>query len=61
VAEYFEIPVAGLEGKAVVDPDAAVRVDVDIARRTLPPALFVSGLVYDVDTGLVEVVVPPAG
>jgi carbonic anhydrase len=58
LAEYFEIPVADLEGKAVDDPYAAVRIDVDIARRTLPPSLLVSGLVYDVNTGLIEVVVP---
>ena len=59
LAAYFEIPVADLGGKAVGDPYAAVRVDVDIARRTLPAGLLVSGLVYDVDTGLIEVVVPP--
>lgn len=58
LAEYFEIPVADLEGKAVDDPYAAVRIDVDIARRTLPPSLLVSGLVYDVTTGLIDVVVP---
>ena len=61
LAEYVEIPVADLEGKAVGDPYAAVRIDVDIARGTLPPTLLVSGLVYDVDTGLIEIVVPPEG
>jgi carbonic anhydrase len=60
LAEYFEIPVADLEGKAVNDPYEAVRIDVDIARRTLPPSLRVSGLVYNVNTGSIEVVVPPA-
>src|SRR5262247_2012646 len=44
LAEFFEIPVADLEAKAVGDPYAAVRIDVDIARRTLPPSLRVSGL-----------------
>jgi carbonic anhydrase len=58
LAEYFEIPVSDLEGKAVDDPYAAVRIDVDIARRTLPPSLLVSGLVYDVNTGLIDVVIP---
>ena len=57
-AEFFEIPVADLGAKAVGDPYAAVRIDVDIARRTFPPSLLVSGLVYDVNTGLIEVVVP---
>ena len=57
LAAFFEIPVADLRNKAVDDPYAAVRIDVDMARHKLP-ALLVSGLVYDVDTGLVEVVVP---
>ncbi|HUB41446.1 MAG TPA: carbonic anhydrase [Streptosporangiaceae bacterium] len=60
LAEYFEIPVGDLQGKAVRDPYAAVRIDVDIARRVLPPSLLVAGAVYDVNTGLIEVVVPPA-
>jgi carbonic anhydrase len=57
LAAFFEIPVAELDGRAVDDPYASVRIDVDIARHRLP-ALVVTGLVYDVDTGLVEVVVP---
>jgi carbonic anhydrase len=60
LAEYFEIPVADLDSKAVSDPYAAVRIDVGIARQTFPPSVLVSGLVYDVNTGLVEVVVPSA-
>jgi carbonic anhydrase len=60
LAKYFEIPVEELDAKAVRDPHAAVRIDVDIVRRTLPAGLLVSGLVYDIDTGLVEVVIPPA-
>ena len=60
LAKYFEIPVEELDAKAVRDPHSAVRIDVDIVRRTLPARLVVSGLVYDVDTGLVEVVAPPA-
>jgi carbonic anhydrase len=59
LAEFFEIPVNDLDAKAVSDPYAAVRIDVDIVRRALPAGLLVSGLVYDTDTGLVEVVVPP--
>ena len=59
LAEYFEIPVEQLDTKAVSDPHAAVRIDVDIVRRTLPAGLLVSGLVYDTDTDLMEVVVPP--
>src|SRR5262245_751811 len=57
LAAFFEIPVADLAGKAVDDPYASVRIDVDIARHRLA-SLRISGLVYDVDTGLVAVVVP---
>ena len=60
LAELFGIPVADLERKAVDDPYSAVRIDVDIARRALPAGFAVSGLVYDVDTGLVDITVPPA-
>ena len=56
LAEYFEIAVADLEGKAVGDPYAAVRIDADIARRALTPSILVSGAVYDVSTGLIEIV-----
>ena len=59
LAEFFEIPVTDLHTKAVSDPYAAVRVDVDILRRALPAGLLLSGLVYDTDTGLIEVVVLP--
>jgi carbonic anhydrase len=56
LAEFFEIPVSDLAAKAVSDPHTAVRLDVDIARAASPPSMLISGLVYDVDTGLVEVV-----
>jgi carbonic anhydrase len=59
LAEFFEIAVADLDAKMVNDPRAAVGIDVEIVRRTLPPGLLVSGLVYDTDTGHVEIVVPP--
>jgi carbonic anhydrase len=61
LAAFFEIRVADLASKAVDDPYASVRVDVDIARQKLPQDLLVSGLVYDVDTGRIEVVVPAHG
>ena len=50
-----------LAAKAVADPYAAVRVDAAIARQALPPGRLVSGLVYDVGTGLIEIVDPAAG
>ena len=59
LAEFFEIPVSDLNAKAVSDPYAAVRIDVASSGRSLPAGLLVSGLVYDADNGLVEVVVPP--
>src|SRR5258705_11890164 len=58
LAAFFEIPEADLGSKAVEDPYASVKIDVDMARHRLPPDLLISGLVYDVDTGLIEVVVP---
>jgi carbonic anhydrase len=59
LAEYFEAPTSALGAKAVLDPVAAVRVDVEILRQNLRAGVSVSGLVYDVATGLVDVVVPP--
>jgi|GEM_PF-3920071 len=50
-----------LKAKSVSDPRAAVAVDVAALRAVpeLPNGWLISGLVYDVATGLVEVVVPP--
>jgi carbonic anhydrase len=62
LAHYFQIQEAELKTKAVTDPRAAVAVDVAALRASpvLPGAWLISGLVYDVATGLVEIVVPPA-
>jgi carbonic anhydrase len=62
LAHYFQIQEGELKTKAVTDPRAAVRGDVAALRaiHVLPAAWMLSGLVYDVATGLVEVVVPPA-
>jgi len=62
LASYFGIGKEGLLAKEVTDPHAAVAVDVATLKAipTLPGSWLVSGLVYDVATGLVEVVVPPA-
>ncbi|HUC57913.1 MAG TPA: carbonic anhydrase [Streptosporangiaceae bacterium] len=54
----FLIRAGELDGKAVGDPYAAVRIDAAIARHALPPGRLVSGLVYDVATGLIEIVDP---
>jgi carbonic anhydrase len=62
LTRYFQIQEAELKAKALTDPRAAVVVDVTSLRAipALPGEWLVSGLVYDVATGLVEVVVPPA-
>ena len=59
---YFGIRQEELSAKAITDPCAAVAVDVAALKAipALPGSWLVSGLVYDVTTGLVEVVVPPA-
>ncbi|MGW1045045.1 carbonic anhydrase [Streptomyces sp. NPDC002547] len=63
LANDFDIPVEALDGKAVMDPVAAVRLDVGVLKEVLStrmPTGLVTGLVYDVETGLIEVVVPAA-
>ena len=61
LAQFFQIPQEQVDAKAVPDPRAAVTVDVAFLRSipALPGDWLVSGLVYDVATGLVEVVIPP--
>ena len=62
LASYFQIPEAELKTKSITDPRAAVAADVAQLRAipALPGQWLISGLVYDVATGLVEVVAPPA-
>ena len=62
LAHYFQIPEAELKTKTVTDPRAAVAADVASLRAipALPSEWLISGLVYDVATGLVEIVAPPA-
>jgi carbonic anhydrase len=62
LARFFQIQEGDLKAKAVTDPRVSVAVDVALLRTipALPGAWLVSGLVYDVATGLVEIVVPPA-
>lgn len=61
LASYFGTGQAELETKAVTEPHAAVTGDVAAlkANPALPGEWLVSGLVYDVTTGLVETVVAP--
>jgi carbonic anhydrase len=62
LTHYFQIQEAELKTKWISDPRMAVAVDVAALRAipALPGEWLISGLVYDVETGLVEIVVPPA-
>lgn len=62
LAGYFQVPESELASKSVLDPRAAVALDVQTLRavEALPAGWLVSGLVYDVKTGLLETVVPAA-
>ena len=60
LAEYFEISTDELDDKAVSDPYASVEVDTAVLHHgPLPSSFAVSGLVYDVETGRVKVIVAP--
>jgi carbonic anhydrase len=62
LTRYFQMQEGELQKKKVTDPRAAVAIDVALLRAIpeLPREWLISGLVYDVATGLVEIVVPPA-
>jgi len=62
LAKFFQVDESELAGKSVLDPYASVAIDVAVLRGVpaLPANWLLSGLVYDVSTGLVKVVVPPA-
>ncbi|MGA8409718.1 MAG: carbonic anhydrase [Candidatus Acidiferrales bacterium] len=62
LANYFQIPESEVAAKAVTNPRASVALDVAALRAipALPGAWLLSGLMYDVATGLVEVIVPQA-
>ncbi len=62
LAKHFNVEPAGLEAMAVTDPYKSVAVDVAAlkANPNLPSGILVTGIVYDVATGKIEIVVPPA-
>jgi carbonic anhydrase len=62
LAKNLGVDPADLDNLAIADPYAAVAIDVAAlkANPQLPGGFLVTGMVYDVDTGKVEVVVPPA-
>jgi carbonic anhydrase len=59
LAKYFGVAPADLDALAIADPHKAVAVDVAAlkANLLLPGGLLVTGLVYDVTTGRIEIVV----
>jgi carbonic anhydrase len=62
LADFLGVDDESLDAKMVGDPRAAVEVDVAALRADphLPTGMRSSGYVYDVDTGLIENVVPAA-
>jgi carbonic anhydrase len=62
LAKYMGVPLEGLDALAITDPYKSVELDVAAlkANPRLPGGFTVSGLVYDVATGTVQTVVPPA-
>lgn len=62
LAKNLGVEPAELDKLAIANPYAAVAIDVAAlkANTQLPGGFLVTGMVYDVDTGKVEVVVPPA-
>jgi carbonic anhydrase len=62
LAHFFQILESDVAAKMVLDPRSAVAMDVASLRAiaALPASWMISGVNYDVTTGLAEVVVPPA-
>lgn len=62
LAKHLGVETDALDALAITDPYKAVALDVAALRANtdLPDGLTVSGLVYDVKTGLIDTVVPPA-
>ncbi|CAN5421373.1 carbonic anhydrase [soil metagenome] len=62
IANYMGVDESGLDALSITEPRGAVIRDVAAlkANPNLPGGFMVTGMVYDVATGLVETVVPPA-
>ena len=62
LAKHMGVDVPGLEALAITDAHAAVALDVAAlkANPKVPRGALVTGLVYDVTTGQVDIVVPTA-
>jgi carbonic anhydrase len=62
LARYLGVETVDLDELAITEPYEAIAIDVAALKTNvdLPDGLMVSGLVYDVKTGQVRTVVPPA-
>jgi carbonic anhydrase len=62
LAKHFGVTPEDLDGLAIADPHKAVAIDVAALKSNplLPGGFLVTGLVYDVTTGRVEIAVLPA-
>ena len=62
LATYFGVAPAELDALAITDPYKSVVVDVAAVKANplLPGEFLVTGLLYDVATGRIEILVPPA-
>lgn len=62
LAKHLGVESDALDELAITEPHEAVAIDVAALRanKNLPDSLVVSGLVYDVRTGQITTVVPPA-
>lgn len=62
LATHLGVTRSELDTMAVTDPRKAVAMDVAAykANKDIPGGFMISGLVYDVSTGKIEIVVPPS-
>ncbi len=62
VAKRLSLSDDEVAAMAVTDPARTVQADIERLRQTpgTPDALIITGLVYDVGTGTIDQVVPPA-
>jgi carbonic anhydrase len=62
LAKYMGVPLDKLDALEITDPYKAVEIDVNALRNNpnFPGSFTVAGLVYDIETGKIATVVPPA-
>jgi carbonic anhydrase len=62
LAHYFGVGEEEIAAKHVSDPASSVRTDLDVLRTNplIPPTIVASSVVYDIESGRVEVICRPA-